>query len=47
MDKIKKLSLYDSGLNYIGERVIYRYKGNYYIIKSNNKAYERIETIER
>ena len=40
MEKIKILSLYDSKLNYIGERVIYRYRGTYYIIKSNNKAYE-------
>lgn len=40
MSKIKILSLYDDKLNFIGERMVYKYNGNYYIIKNNGKAYQ-------
>ena len=40
MNKKRMLSLYDNKLDYIGERMIYEYRDNYYIIKNNGKAYQ-------
>lgn len=40
MTKKRKLSLYDENLKYLGERMVYEYRGNYYITRQNNKAYQ-------
>ena len=40
MIKKRKIGFYNQDLKYVGERMIYTYKGKYYIVKSNGKAYE-------